>query len=159
MNISDDGIKHIEQRESSKLVMYRDRAGIPTIGVGHRLTKDELSSGKLHLPNSSVDWHQGLTQPQVDELLRQDLDIAELAVDRGFGVLVNPTQGQHDSLVSFVFNIGTVAFQNSTLLKKIYAGDLAAVPEQMRRWIHDAGSIDPVLVKRREDEIRQWEGQ
>ena len=151
MNISYAGIEALKRREGVVSTMYRDTAGLPTIGVGHLLTKDELTSGKLAL---SVDWHQGLTDAQIDELLRRDLDAAETAV--ATGVRVRLSSQQFDTLVSFAFNVGVTAFRQSTLVRLLNAGDYAAVPAQLRRWIYSAGQVDPILVKRREDEARQW---
>jgi lysozyme len=153
MNTTDVGLGRLKAREGVVLSMYRDSAGLPTIGVGHLLTKDELSSGKLCI---QTDWHNGITEQQCDDLLRQDLNRAEAAVS----TLVNVelTGNQFDTLVSFVFNVGITAFQNSTLLRLLNTGNYASVPEQLRRWVYSAGRRDPILVNRREDEIRQWGG-
>jgi len=146
------GLEALKRREGVVPTMYRDSAGLPTIGVGHLLTKDELTSGKILL---SVDWHLGLTDGQVDELLRRDLETAEIAV--GAAVRVPLTPHQFDALVSFAFNVGVTAFRNSTLLRLLNTGDYTTVPAQLRRWIYSAGQVDPILVKRREDEVRQWQ--
>lgn len=156
MNTSDEGIALIAQREGSKRLMYRDSAGLPTIGVGHLLTQDELFSGKLHLFDITVDWHHGLAQSQVDALLRRDLDVAEMGVFEG--VRVSIAQHQYDALVSFTFNVGVRAFRDSTLLKRINAADFAAVPEQLRRWVYSAGVVNEGLRVRREREVAQWRG-
>ena len=155
MKLSNGGIARIEDREGARGQMYRDSAGLPTIGVGHLLTKDEVYSGKLHLPTGTVDWHVGLSDHEIRELLEMDAARAEATVSDA--VAVPLTQSQFDALVSFVFNVGIHAFRDSTLLRMLNQGDYAAVPEQLRRWVHSAGQVDPILVKRREDEITQWE--
>lgn len=151
MKVTDAGLDSLKQREGVVLHMYRDSAGLPTIGVGHLLTRDELTSGKLTLP---VKWDQGITVAQADELLRRDLAVAEAAVTAA--VLVPLTERQFDTLVSFTFNVGTAAFRNSTLLRLLNQSMYAVVPDQLRRWVHSAGRVDPILIARREDEIRQW---
>jgi lysozyme len=164
VNISPDGIRWIVQREGVVLTMYRDSAGLPTIGCGHLLTKDELSSGKLSIWGVPVRWRDGLTPQQANDLLDRDLDVAELAVD--IAVHVPLAEYQFDALVSLCFNIGDHAFADSTLVRLLNAAiaapvgtgeDTADIPAQFRRWIHSAGRVDPILVRRREDEIRQWE--
>ena len=69
------------------------------------------------------------------------------------------TQNQFDALVSFAFNIGLPAFRDSTLLRRLNAGNLAAVPSEMRRWNKSDGQVVQGLVNRREAEIAQFETQ
>ena len=151
MSMSDAGLAFLINEEGERAEMYKDSAGLPTIGVGHLLTKDELSSGKLTIP--PVDWHRGLSPEQIKVLLMHDLGTAMAAVNN---VRVELTQHQYDALTSMVFNIGVTAFRNSTLLRVLNQGQYDKVPFQMRRWIHSAGRIDPILVKRREREVVLW---
>ncbi len=60
------------------------------------------------------------TEEQAAAWLREDLHEAEEAVRHLVDVPV--TQGQFDSLTSFVFNIGATAFGNSTLLPSAERG-------------------------------------
>lgn len=160
MKTSLPGLQRIEEREGERLVEYVDDAGLPTIGVGHCLTKDEWRSGAIHIGPASVVWSLGLTQEQVDDLLAQDVVQAERAVSQ---VRVTLTQNQFDSLVSFVFNIGNGNFLASTLLRQLNAGNYDAVPAQLRLWnkSREPGTgklvVNAKLVKRREDEAAQWE--
>lgn len=147
-----EGINFLKREEGLRLEMYRDSAGLPSIGVGHCLTRDELRSGKIMC--LSVDWHGGLTEAQAEELLRRDLFTAESAVDNL--VKVPLTAPQYHALVSFVFNTGAEAFGHSTLLKQLNNKQFDSVPTQMRRWIYSAGKRDPILVARREREIELW---
>ena len=158
MQTSKEGIARIEHREGVRLQMYYDSAGLPTIGVGHLLTKDELSSGKLFLSSGPAKWRDGITKEQVDDLLTADLHIAESVVDVCLAQRPDLPQCQFDCLVSFVFNIGGKAFRNSTLLKKLLACDFAAIPDELRKWKYAGGVVSPGLVKRREDEVKQWLG-
>jgi lysozyme len=150
--LSDAGRAAIERREKLELQMYRDSANLPTIGYGHLLIRDELRSGKV----LGVDWRDGITPATADALLAADVYTASDAINEF--VRVPLLQNQFDALVSFVFNIGDGAFQDSTLLRLLNTDQFAEVPTQMRRWIHSAGQVDPILVERRADEIAQWEG-
>jgi lysozyme len=151
MRLSDAGLEAIKAREGVVLNMYRDSAHLPTIGVGHLLTRDELYSGKL----LDDDWRDGISAETADELLRHDAETAQAAV--GTSVHVPLTQYQYDTLVSLAFNIGGTAFRKSTLVRLLNTGDYLAVPGQLRRWVFSAGVRDPILVKRREGEVHQWE--
>lgn len=156
--MSPEGLALLERREGVVPTMYRDSAGLCSIGVGHLLTKDELSSGKVWLPSGPVDWHAGLSSAQVTELLQSDLGASESVVNLALSAISRLPQHQFDSLVSFTFNVGGRAFRNSTLLKKILAGAFEEVPDQFRRWVYAGGVVDAILVKRRENEILQWNG-
>lgn len=154
MNISESGKKLLAQWEGFKRTVYKDVAGLPTIGVGHLLTRNELSSGKIIIANETVRYNDGLTEQQVYDLLDQDLDPAEGVVNES--VRVSLSQNQFDALVSFAFNVGTSAFRNSTLLKRLNAGEYAEVPAQLRRWVHAGGKTVKGLVIRRNHEIELW---
>jgi len=147
------GIDAIIRREGSEAKAYRDSAGLLTIGVGHLLTKSELASGKVVIGGEPVKWKDGLTADEIQNLLGQDLREAEEAVVRHAPGL---NDNQFDALVSLVFNIGVSAFAGSTLLRRIREGDLGAVPAQILRWNRSGGRVVPGLVRRREDEARQW---
>lgn len=156
MRVSRTGRQLITALEGVRFCAYKDQIGLLTIGVGHLLTKSELSSGKIHLNGVAVQWGHGLTPEQVDELLAQDLMRFEAAVAQG--VKVDLHQNQFDALVSFAFNVGEGAFRNSTLLKMLNRGEYAAVPAQMRRWVYAGGRKLKGLAKRREQEIKMWSG-
>lgn len=134
--------------------MYHDTAGLPTIGVGHLLTKSELSSGKITIGDKVVRWRKGLTDRQVHNLLDQDLGHHERAVNRL--ITVPLTQNQFDTLVSFSYNVGIGALKSSTLRKVLNRGDYGDVPKQLKRWKYSGGKIEKGLINRRRDEIKQW---
>lgn len=141
------------RHEGVVLRAYKDVAGLLTIGVGHLLTKSELSSGKLVIDGQVVKWKDGITREQAMALLAQDLREVEDAVERAAGGLTN---AQFDALCSFVFNIGIGAFLRSTLLKRIHAGHLEDVPAQMLRWNRAGGIVVAGLQRRRESEAALW---
>jgi lysozyme len=64
-------------------------------------------------------------------------------------VKVTLTQGQYDGLVSFTYNEGAGRLQSSTLLKVLNAGDDAAVPVKLMRWVFGGGEKLPGSVARR----------
>jgi len=157
MKMSKAGRAWITELEGFSRDVYKDVAGNPTIGVGHLLTQDELSSGKISIGDKSVAYYGGLTWEQVDSLLSQDLYWFENEVAYRVNYRVNNiNQNQFDALVSFVFNIGVHAFVKSTLLKKLNAGEYDQVPDQLRRWIYSGGKVVQGLINRREKEIERW---
>jgi lysozyme len=157
MKMSENGKRLLSEWEGVETRVYRDVAGLPTIGVGHLLTKDEMTSGKIWIRGAPVDYANGLTQQQVMDLLGQDLEKFEQTVNESVKVQLN--QNQFDALVSFTFNVGPNAFKNSTLLKLLNQSQYQEVPNQLRRWVYAGGQIVRGMVNRRENEIKLWSGQ
>ncbi len=154
MQMSQNGRKLLQQWEGVRLNAYKDSAGLLTIGVGHLLTKSELSSGKIDINGESVKYGNGLTSDQADALLAQDLKPAETTVNNNVKVELN--QNQFDTLVSFTFNVGGGAFKGSTLLKKLNNGQYGEVSGQLMRWDKAGGKVVPGLEKRRKNEVKLW---
>jgi GH24 family phage-related lysozyme (muramidase) len=56
-------------------------------------------------------------------------------------------------------NVGIGAFKDSTLLKRLGAGNYAEVPNQLRRWVRSGAKKVQGLVNRREHEIELGNGE
>lgn len=153
--LSPVGLDHLKTWERCRLQAYDDGYGFLTIGWGHKLTHSELTSGKITLGQRRIRWRDGLNQEQADQLLDKDADWAERCVREHTTTRLR--QGQFDALVSFVFNTGCEAYRTSTLHKRLNAGRLDDVPEQLRRWRFSAGRESAGLARRREAEIELWE--
>lgn len=152
--ISIEGLKFITRQEGEVLKPYASiEGGLPTIGVGHKITPGEYHSGKIIINGEPVRYAGGLTRDQVQDLLAQDLQRFVTAVNDLVDVPL--TQGQFDCLVDFAFNCGEGALAQSTLLRLLNQGRYGAVPEQLRRWVHGGGRIIGALVRRREEEIKE----
>ena len=109
----------VKDFEDWSAMPYKDIAGIWTIGWGHKILPGE-------------DFSNGITREQGENLLSQDMQFAENAVN--YYISAPVTQNMYDALVSFVFNVGAQAFVNSTLLKKINAGDYSGASQEFARW-------------------------
>ena len=133
-HITQNGLDLIKRFEGFSRTVYFCPAGYPTIGYGHVVKDDE-------------DFSAGIDEPQAEELLRQDAQIAERAVLRLINVPL--TDGQFDALVSFTYNLGSGALQRSTLRRKINREEHAEVPEQFMRWVWAGGRKLKGLVRRR----------
>ncbi|OLL46994.1 lysozyme [Bartonella henselae] len=142
--ISKEGLALIKQWEGLRLSAYQDSIGVWTIGYGH--TK---SAGKPFV-------HKGMTitEKQAEELLCQDLQQFENTVEQA--VTVSLTDEQFAALVSFCYNVGTTAFCNSTLLKKLNNGDYEAIPTELQKWTKAGGKRLQGLVNRRAAETGLW---
>lgn len=90
------------------------------------------------------------TAEEGDKMFAKELAIYEDAVERLITVDLN--QNQFDALVSFCYNCGTGALQNSTLRRVLNQGKYEQVPAQLMRWVHAGGKEWPGLVRRRKAE-------
>ena len=141
MKISQKGIDLIKKFEGCKLYAYRDSVGVLTIGIGH---------------TKNVKAGMAITQQQADAFLKDDIKPIETLLN---GMGINYTQGEFDSLISFIFNLGQGNFKSSTMYKYIVAkkSDLE-ITDQMVKW-HNAGGRPLLgLKKRRVAEANMWLG-
>lgn len=135
MKTGEKGLELIKHFEGLRLGAYQCSADVWTIGYGH---------------TAGVKPGDAITTEQADAFLRQDVADSERAVSRFVSVPL--TQNQFDALVSFTFNLGSGSLRNSTLLKKLNAGDYSGAAEQLLRWVNAGGKKLPGLVRRREAE-------
>jgi len=137
--ISPEGLAFIKQWEGLRLEAYRCTAGAWTIGYGHTL---------------GVTEGMRISQEDADKLLLIDLSIAEEAVSRA--VTAKLTDNQFAALVSWTYNVGTNAMRNSTLIRKLNAGDAGAVPGELARWNKVKKKVNAGLSNRRAAEAGLW---
>lgn len=130
----------LKQWEGLRLTAYKDSGGVLTIGYGH--TGPDVKAGMT------------ITEAQAEMLLMRDLSRFEQSVERS--VKVPLTDNQFGALVSFAYNVGTSAFEGSTLLKKLNAGDYSSVPSQLARWNKVGGKVLAGLTNRRAAEAGLW---
>lgn len=152
------GVQMIMRLEGTRDTVYLDAVGLPTVGVGHLLTKDELSSGRIIAKNGGIiDIRKPLNYGEIYALLMDDLAEYEYAINTNITQTLN--QHQFDALVSWAFNVGAGAVARSTLRKLLNAGNFEAVPAQLRRWDKAGGRVLRGLQNRRDTEVRMWLGQ
>jgi len=135
MKTSQQGIDFLKGFEELRLEAYLDGGGVPTIGWGH---------------TKGVKLGQTITIEQAEQFIREDLQEAELCVERQVPYGLAPHQ--FDMLVSLVFNIGVSAFTKSTLLKKLDQSDIQGAADQFERWCFDNGKKIKGLLRRRKAE-------
>ena len=97
---------------------------------------------------------QTITQEQADQLLRDDLRRFEKAVADQIDVSL--TQHQLDALVSWSFNVGTGSMAESTLRKRLNAGENInlVLSQELPRWNKGPNGPLPGLTKRRDAEVK-----
>jgi lysozyme len=147
MELSENGFKIIKNFEGLRLSAYRDVAGVWTIGYGSTRYHD----GRTVKPGDLL-----ASVAQADALFENTLGQYEEAVTRC--VKVPLTQNQFDALVSFTYNEGTGALEESTLLVKLNEKNYTEAAAHFLAWdkVTDAKTGEKVvyepLVQRRREE-------
>lgn len=140
MKTSQAGIDLIKKYEGLQLTSYACSNGILTIGYGHI--------------GPDVSINQTITEDKAEQLLKDDLEIFEDAVKELIDIDLN--QSQFDALVSFTYNCGDGALEQSTLRKRLNSGEDPNIvaKEELPRWKNGSKGVLPGLVKRREEEVK-----
>lgn len=145
MKCSIKGREMIKSFEALSLKAYHgkaDRAEVWTIGWGH---------------TRGVKPGDVITREKAEELFNADLEPVERTLNADL-VTGRPrplvTQDQFDALCSFVFNVGSGRYLDSTLRRKIKQGDIMGAAGEFKRWIYSDHKIAPGLIPRRDAERR-----
>lgn len=144
----------LEQFEGRKLRPYLCPAGVPTIGIGSTRHPD---GRRVTLADPPI------TDTQARAMARADLaealdDVHDMLADRPC------LPHQRAALALFVHNLGPGALQDSTLLRRIWSGQLDDVPAQFDRWCKARDPRTRQLVpllglrRRRRAEAYVWQG-
>ena len=97
-----------------------------------------------------------ITRERGDALMLHTL--GEFARQVDAMVRVPLTQGQYDALTDFAYNAGAGALRDSTLLRKLNAGDYSGAAAEFDRWVYGGGQRLGGLVTRRAAERKLFEG-
>ena len=127
------GLALIKSFESRRYIAYKPTPNdVWTIGDGH---------------TAGVKEGDTCTDAQADLWLIQDTAGAAAEVERDCTVPL--TDDEFDALVCLTFNIGRGAFRDSTLVKKLDAGDHQGAAQEFLRWNKQAGKELVGLARRR----------
>ena len=142
MKISQKGVDFIKSHEALRLKAYQDSKGVWTIGWGH--TKN-VHPGDV------------ITSAQAEQFIRDDFAWVERTLNADLVTgrdkpLV--TQNEFDALCSLVFNIGSDAYLDSTVRRKIKQGDKMAAAHAFGMWVYSNHKFIQGLANRRADEVR-----
>lgn len=138
--------------EGTRYKPYRDIAGVLTVCQGHT--------------GPDIDPNKTYTKADCDALLIKDTEKHGKAVLRCTKVPLN--QNQYDAFTRFTFNLGEWRFCNSSVVKKLNAGDYNGACRAMllyrgvcRKKDNKGGCVPgyfkviPGLLNRRQSEYRQ----
>lgn len=146
---SDAGLQLVSHFEGFSPFVYKDIAGLETIGIGHLIRPGDK-------------FKEPMLPEEAHDLLRKDMRVAENGINKS--VSVRMSQFQADAVISFTYNLGAGALRGSTLLKKINAERHAEAAQQFLVWDKArsplTGKLTPSrgLARRREAESTMYRG-
>lgn len=155
--VSPPGLQFIESYTNGSFMV--EAVGDPpvqTIGYGHDLTPDEITSQTIVINGTGVDIHPTLTQSNITDLLSQDITTVQNWVIPLLGN-VSITQTQFDMLCSLAFSTGQIGFTSSPVLSSLIAGNYQKIPNNwMQHTVSSNGTMLPALIARRQAESIQF---
>lgn len=146
MDMSQDGLKRLIEREGMRLKAYRDGGGVWTICAGH--------TSAVGLP--IVRPGMTATAEECMDMLRRDVAKFETCVETILKVPV--AQHEFDAMVSLAYNIGCAAFRRSSVARYLNAGNRARAANSFLLWNKDDGRVVKGLINRRRSEREQFLG-
>jgi lysozyme len=130
----------IYKYEGTRYTPYRDSGGVMTVCEGDTYNVD---------PNKTY---------SPDECAAR---LKERLTEHNSGMVacvsVPMSDGEHAAYLSFTYNVGVKAFCNSTLNKKLHAGDRKGACAELSRWTLVNGVHSRGLERRRAEERKTCE--
>lgn len=126
----------IPDLEGVRYTPYSDVVGVVTVCYGH--TGKDIIPGKTYTPT------------ECKAMLDSDLIPFARSVERS--VKVPTTEFLKASLITFSYNVGIYAFEHSSLLRHLNAGNQEAACNGLRSWIYAGKKVWKGLISRREVE-------
>ena len=139
MKLDKKGYDLIKEFEGLKLKPYLCSASVPTIGYGSTYYEN---GKKVKLTDAPI------TKERADDLFEI---VADDFAKRVLTLIKKPlTQNQFNSIVSFAFNLGVRALQNSTLLRLVNINpNDANIAKEFLKWNKAGGVVVKGLTNRR----------
>lgn len=126
---------HPQETSKEGIELIKRFEGLHKVQEDGMITSYRCPAGKWTLGYGSVRGVRSgmkITKEEAEALLVKDVLDHNKAIYRNVNVPL--TQGQFDSLSSWVFNLGEANFKKSTALKLLNQGRYEEVPEQLMRW-------------------------
>jgi len=130
-----EGINYTAEKDGKA----KDGSQLYSIGIGHQIQ-----------PNEKNLLTARLSDEEVIKIFKKDIDGIISSMNKVIKVPIN--KNQQLALLSLRFNIGVDAFNKSTLLRELNAGNYTGAALRFAEWRLSEGKIIQGLVNRRERE-------
>ncbi|MGL5721250.1 MAG: lysozyme [Brevinema sp.] len=147
MTHSGEAIKIIAKWEGFRPTLYRCPAGLPTIGYGHVILKNES-----HLEKATLSKEQALDLLNKDLISRYVPELNRLCSKHGVAL----KQNQFDAVLSFLYNCGGANLERSQILLFTKEGNISEAVRKFNLYtkarVNGVMKDLPGLVSRRKEE-------
>jgi GH24 family phage-related lysozyme (muramidase) len=126
-----------------KFYLFNGPAGHTLIGYGHKLTRQEIASGR---------FREGISAKEADDLLRADVQKAAVIAERHFGEdgWKEMGQAQKDAALDHVYTLGAKGMRGFPRWSHaLRTGDWQGVKREAKRFYKDSRSRNWVEMSRR----------
>ncbi|KAJ9643628.1 hypothetical protein H2201_006266 [Coniosporium apollinis] len=140
--VNDGTIAMLKELEGFRATPYTD-VNRPAIGYGHQ----------CRLPGCA-ELSPPISEAEATELMLQDLETYRNCLTAKLGS-VTLNENQYGALASWTFNVGCGNMQDSTLVRRLLAGEdpNTVAAEELPKWKFVGDQVSQVLVRRRQEEI------
>ena len=142
-------VRIIKEWERCHLVAYADPVGIWTIGWGN-----------TQIDGRPVKQGDKISQTKADTMLRDNVEHFATRLYTLIPAAKNYGGNQQAALLSWMYNIGPGAVEDSTLRRRLNAGESAQVviPQELPKWDKADGKALAGLTRRRAAEVALFVG-
>ena len=142
-------IRIIQEFEGCNLVAYACPAGIWTVGWGN-----------TQLDGRPVKQGDKISQARADTMLRDTVQQFGTRLHKIIPATANYGGNQQAALISWMYNVGATAAQESTLARRLNSGEpgTLVIPQELPKWDKANGKALPGLTRRRAAEVALFTG-
>lgn len=142
--LNEESLDHLKEFEGWREKAYRCPGGHWTIGYGHKI-----------VPGDGINENSCISKADGLRLLEQDVETAAKCVENK--VNVHLTDNEFGALVSFVYNLGSGTFGQSSIPGSLNAGNKNEACNTMQKYVYASKVKLPGLVKRRAKEVELFQ--
>jgi GH24 family phage-related lysozyme (muramidase) len=142
-------VRIIQEFEACNLVAYADSTGVWTVGWGN-----------TQVDGRPVKQGDKISQSKADTMLRDTVQQFAARLHKIIPATANYGGNQQAALLSWMYNIGATAVQDSTLARRLNSGEpgTIVIPQELPKWDKANGRTLPGLTRRRAAEVALFTG-
>jgi GH24 family phage-related lysozyme (muramidase) len=142
-------LRIIQEFEACNLVAYADSTNTWTVGWGN-----------TQLDGRPVKQGDKISQSKADTMLRDTVQQVAARLHKIIPATANYGGNQQAALISWMYNVGSTAAQDSTLARRLNAGEpgTIVIPQELPKWDKANGKPLLGLTRRRAAEVALFTG-